>query len=99
MYNICADHAKIDRAAGEVDKDIEYARSTMGQLRQEVLSIAASWKGQDYLNFQEQWNTLTDSGSPVQRMLAVQEAYAVYLRHAAARYRQAQAHAITRANK
>ena len=98
MSYIRVDHSKFETAAVSIDNYVEDMKRNMSSAENEVSTLSASWQGQDFNQFNNQWSKLTDSSSVHTQMVKSMESYAKFLRYAAKQYKDAQANAVNRAN-
>lgn len=95
---IKVDHSRFENVAKAIDNYINKHKSNMTKANQEITTLSSTWQGQDFMQFQAQWNRITDNGSTSQKMTKAMENYAQFLRFAANKYKEAQAKAVNRAN-
>ena len=98
MAYIQVDHSKFEAAASSVDAYVDLMKSKMGSAQGEINTLSAAWQGSDFTQFQTQWNGITNNDSTYTQMVKTLESYAEFLRFAAAKYKEAQACAVNRAN-
>lgn len=98
MAYIKVNHNKFESAAQAIDRYIADTKKKMTNAANEVKSLSANWKGNDYTQFRSQWSKVTSPDSTYSQMIKSYESYARFLRYAADKYKNAQANAINRAN-
>ena|GEM_PF-2169444 len=99
LASIKVDHSQLERYAKAIDENIEYSRQRFALIKQEVQNLSGTWKGTDYQAFLAKWQEVSGKGSAIQTMETAQEAQSQTLRYASVKYKQAQAHAVSWANK
>ena len=99
MSSISIDHSQLERNADAMDKAVEIYRQDFARIKRDVQSLSEAWKGKDYLAYQAKWDEFAGKNSPTEKAIAMQEEMSKFLRYAAVKYKQAQAHAITKATK
>lgn len=98
MSYIKVDYSKFEMAAAAVDNYIKDMKKSMINAEREVLTLSSAWQGQDFNQFRNQWNKVTDNDSTYTKMVRSLEAYAKFLRYASNQYKNAQFKAVNRAN-
>lgn len=98
MAYIKIDHTQFRNASNAVDTYIRNHKKSMNSIEQEMTSLGASWKGEDYLQIKHEWNQIHDSGSTSDKMLISLQNYADALEATAKKYKDAQSRAVNRAN-
>lgn len=97
MAYIEVDHSEFEKTASSIDKYIRDMKSKMRLIDSCVDSVARNWEGQDSVNFQGQWDTVTAKDSTYSNMVNDLESYANFLRTAGNKYKEVQANAVNRA--
>ncbi|OCA87670.1 hypothetical protein A8F94_07390 [Bacillus sp. FJAT-27225] len=95
---IKVNYNELERAADAIDSYISKQKKNMSLASQEVQSMNAAWKGEDFQSFLLKWNKLDDSDSTSYAFMKSLESYTKVLRHSASQYKDAQAKAIQKAN-
>jgi len=98
MAYIRVDYSKFEVTASAIDTYVEKHKSNMSNANGEVNTLADGWNGDDFTQFQNQWNRVTEDGSTSQKMIGAMGNYAEFLRYAANKYKEAQINAVNRAN-
>lgn len=98
MAYIRVDHSRLEATASAVDTYVTFLNNKMKSAKNEVDALAVSWHGEDYRQFNLQFDQIDNSGSAHYQMVHSLESYSEYLRYAASAYKDTQARAINRAN-
>mgnify|MGYP005610381609 CR=1 FL=1 len=96
---IHVDCSKFNKTAEKIETYIENHEKNMKLATQEVKALSSTWQGKDAIEFQNQWNEVTEKKSTSQEMIQALENYAEFLRYAGNQYKDAQAKAVNRANR
>lgn len=99
MAYIMVDYRRLEKTAGDIDGYINSHKRAMSEIDNNIVSLGASWQGEDYYRMQCEWNEMKNGSSTSEKMLKSLDNYADFLRWAAKKYKQAQADAISRANR
>ena len=99
MAYIMVDHRRLETTATDIDRYINVHRRAMADIDNNIISLGGSWQGEDYHRMQCEWNEMKNGSSTSEKMLKSLDNYADFLRWAAKKYKQAQADAISRANR
>lgn len=97
-FYIKVDHSKFDATASEIESYITKFKKNMSSADKEVTSLRSSWDGNDYNQFQSQWQKVSGTDSTSQQMLKSLENYAKFLRYSSSQYKEAQTKAVNKAN-
>jgi WXG100 family type VII secretion target len=95
---IKVNHREFETAADAIDKYIQNHNKNMAAADQEVKTLGSTWQGKDSMQFQNQWDKVSDHDSTSRNMTKALENYADFLRYAASQYKDAQSKAVNRAN-
>lgn len=98
MAYIKVDHSKFEAAASAIDAHLREMKKQMNNANASVNNLSSGWQGKDFAQFKAKWDGVNDPDSEYSKMYKSLEAYAKFLRHAAEKYKKAQANAINRAN-
>ncbi len=98
MAYIVVDHNKFEHAASAIDTYISKHKKNMNKINQEMVDLAASWQGADYVAAKQKCSEMNASGSTSDKMIKALDSYADYLRYAGKQYRDVQSRAVNRAN-
>ena len=99
MAYIMVDYRRLEKTAGDIDGYINSHKRAMSEIDNNIVSLGASWQGEDYFQLQREWDEMKSVSSTSEIMLKSLDNYADFLRWAARKYKQAQADAISRANR
>lgn len=99
MAYIMVDYRRLEKTAGDIDGYINSHKRAMSEIDNNIVSLGASWQGEDYFQLQREWDEMKSVSSTSEKMLKSLDNYADFLRWAARKYKQAQADAISRANR
>lgn len=91
------DHSKFESAATAIEDYMTLVKNNMSSAGDEVSTMSANWKGDDYTQFLAKWSTIQDEGSVSSNMSKALGAYAEFLRYCSQTYKQAQSNAVNRA--
>lgn len=98
MAYIKVDHSKLESTATAIDDYVAVLENQMKGVQSEVATLSSSWQGPDFEQFKSQLDKVDDEDSVHANMINALESYAKYLRFAANKYKEAQTHAVNRAN-
>lgn len=95
---IKVDYNVIENTAAAIDTYISTHNTEMQKASSEVAELSASWQGDDYMQFFNQWSKVTAKDSISGRIVSDLENYGTFLRYAARQYKIAQEKAVCRAS-
>jgi len=98
MAYIRVDHKKLIVAADAVKDYRGLLTSKMQIANQIVDDMRASWRGDDAVQFQHQWDLVSAEGSVCRKMSDSLKSYEDYLRFASDTYKNAQIDAVNMAD-
>lgn len=91
-------HLKLEQAASDIDEYISEHNRYMDEAHEKVQNMKQFYDGDDYIQYYDQWLTLTNEESTSKNITKSMKNYSDFLRHSAAKYKEAQINAVNRSN-